>query len=269
MGKLLQFDLTDQNWTIVEAEGQAPPPGYGQSMCAVKDKLVLFGGTSGHVYVNDLYVFDIKKARWTLVQATGSVPSPRYKHQSIVHGDQMYVFGGGLYDPPPGDIDIYCLDVDALKWEKIKSNGDVPCSRIAHSAVKDTRNGHHVFLFGGRDHTGSRLNDLSQFDLATHSWVKVTPQVNQPDPRDFHSAAMQNGEMFVFGGSNGRERSNQVFRYRCTFTPSSLVVLTMKEIQLHSSKYSPALLACLPPELAKGIELMNADVCTPLNISWG
>ena len=268
MGKLLQFDLKDQNWTIVEAQGQAPPPGYGQSLCAVQDKLILFGGTSGHVYVNDLYIFDIKTSRWSLRQTIGAVPSPRYKHQAVVYKNKMFVFGGGLYDPPRGDIDIYCLEVDTLKWDKVKTTGDVPCSRIAHTAALYGLNDHRVFLFGGRDHTGSKLSDLCEFDLEKRSWRKLPRQPNQPDPRDFHSAATRDGEMFIFGGSNGHERNNQVYRYQSTFTPSTLLVLAMKTIQRHESLLHPRKLAQLPAELRKGIETMNADVSSTVNISW-
>ena len=215
--------------------------------------------------MNDLYIFDIKSSRWTLKQAIGTIPSPRYKHQSVNYGNKMYVFGGGLYDPPPGDIDVYCLDVELLKWERVKCHGQIPPSRIAHTAVQYSTGDHRVFLFGGRDHTGSRLSDLCEYNLITHTWKELPPQPNQPDPRDFHSAAMRDGEMFIFGGSNGHERNNQVYRYQYDFTPSTLVILAMRSIKKNKGLLSTNQ---LPSELKRGIEQMNDNVHSTENISW-
>lgn len=100
MGKLLRFDLLTQMWHIVETVGgQHPPPGYGQTMCSIGSRLFLFGGTTGHIYVNALFVFDIPTSTWKKVEGTGQVPSPRYKHQVVASQGHMYLFGGGLYDP--------------------------------------------------------------------------------------------------------------------------------------------------------------------------
>jgi hypothetical protein len=38
--------------------GQMPPPGYGQSLCVYKTRLILFGGTCGSFFYNHLFEYD-------------------------------------------------------------------------------------------------------------------------------------------------------------------------------------------------------------------
>ncbi|CCI41479.1 unnamed protein product [Albugo candida] len=269
MGKLLQFDIKQRNWSIVETHGSNPPPGYGQSLCAINSKLYLFGGTSGHVYVNDLYIFDEIGKLWKKEETSGQRPSPRYKHQTIAVGNRMYLIGGGLYDPPKGPIDVYYLDVDSLIWYRVRSTGFVPRSRIAHTICKIERPlNTRILMFGGRDDSGSRSNELSEFDVETGNWRLILQQAGQPDPCDFHTAIMYEDQMFVFGGSNGLERNNDVYRYTAIHQPSTLTALSMVTLRHGPKPISQSQLKILPKELQLGVKYINQDVRVTENIIW-
>lgn len=269
MGKLLQFDIKQRNWSIVETHGSNPPPGYGQSLCAINHKLYLFGGTSGHVYVNDLYIFDEIGKLWKKEETSGQRPSPRYKHQTIAVGNRMYLIGGGLYDPPKGPIDVYYLDVDCLIWYRVRSTGFVPRSRIAHTICKIERPlNTRILMFGGRDDSGSRSNELSEFDVETGNWRLILQQAGQPDPCDFHTAIMYEDQMFVFGGSNGLERNNDVYRYTAIHQPSTLTALSMVTLRHGPKPISQSQLKILPKELQLGVKYINQDVRVTENIIW-
>ncbi|CEG43782.1 Kelch repeat-containing proteins [Plasmopara halstedii] len=269
MGKLLQFNIREKNWTIVETEGKQPPPGYGQSMCAINNRLYLFGGTSGHVYVNDLYVFDEVTKIWRKEETNGNRPSPRYKHQVAIVGNRMYVVGGGLYDPPKGPIDTYYLDVDTLEWHEVECGGDIPKSRIAHTISQLSRDPYRLLMFGGRDDTGSRQNELSELNLRTGEWqIHYNDEGLQPDARDFHTTVVYNDHIFVFGGSNGVERNNDVFRYTMTYQASTLVILSMQALRRSLKNISEEKLALLPFELKLGVKNINSDVQSSYNLDW-
>ncbi|DBA01647.1 TPA: hypothetical protein N0F65_010298 [Lagenidium giganteum] len=268
MGKLLQFNIKEKNWTIVEASGTHPPPGYGQSLCAINNKLYLFGGTSGHVYVNDLYVFNEITGVWKKEDTSGRRPSPRYKHQVAPIGNKMYVIGGGLYDPPKGPIDVYSLDVDTLVWSEVECHGETPRSRIAHSVSQLSRNDKRIYMFGGRDDTGTRRNELSELNVETGEWKIHTEEFGQPDARDFHTSVMYDDQMFIFGGSNGVERNNDVFRYTFVYQPPTLLVLAMQTLRQNIAFVPKEDLAALPFELRIGVENINEHVCARHNTTW-
>lgn len=269
MGKLLQFSIRDKNWTIVDAEGAHPPPGYGQSLCSINNKLYLFGGTSGHVYVNDLYVFDELTKVWRKVETAGKRPSPRYKHQIATVGNRMYVVGGGLYDPPKGPIDTFYLDVDTFTWHQLDCSGDVPKSRIAHTISQMSSDPTRLLMFGGRDDSGTRRNELSELNVETGVWRIFEPQEGcQPDARDFHSSVVHEDQLFVFGGSNGVERNNDVYRYTLMYQPPTLLILAMQTLRQNLTDVPLEAMEALPYELRVGVQNINPDVRSPYNTTW-
>ncbi|KAJ0392868.1 hypothetical protein ATCC90586_012180 [Pythium insidiosum] len=268
MGKLLQFDIRRKSWSIVDAEGSHPPPGYGQSLCAIGRKLYLFGGTSGHVYVNDLYVFDEDTKTWRKEETNGRRPSPRYKHQVATIGNKMYVVGGGLYDPPKGPIDAFYLDVDTMTWHDVECKGNVPRSRIAHTIVQLSRDPNCLLMFGGRDDSGMRRNELSELNIATGEWRILEEESGQPDARDFHTAVMHEDQMFVFGGSNGAERNNDVHRFISVHQPPTLLVLAMQALKANIEAYPMKQIQALPFELRVGVENINPHVRPSYNTTW-
>uniref|UniRef100_M4B3V7 Attractin/MKLN-like beta-propeller domain-containing protein n=1 Tax=Hyaloperonospora arabidopsidis (strain Emoy2) TaxID=559515 RepID=M4B3V7_HYAAE len=269
MGKLLQFNIRDKSWTIVEVKGTQPPPGYGQTMCANDNKLYLFGGTSGHVYVNDLYIFDEATKIWRKEETGGKRPSPRYKHQATMIDNRMYIVGGGLYDPPTGPIDTYYLDVGTLEWHDVECSGNIPKSRIAHTISQLSSDPYRLVMFGGRDDSGSRQNEMSELNLRTGEWRIFTNNEGsyQPDPRDFHTSVVYDDRIFVFGGSNGVERNNDVFRYTMTHQPSTLLILAMHVLHKHIDCVGEDVQA-LPAELKYGVENINSDVECSYNPTW-
>lgn len=269
MGKLLQFNIREKNWTIVEAEGAQPPPGYGQSLCAINNKLYLFGGTSGHVYVNDLYVFDEVTKIWKKEETNGRRPSPRYKHQVAAIDNRMYVIGGGLYDPPKGPIDSYFLDVDTLTWSDLECSGDIPKSRIAHTISQMSGAPNRLVMFGGRDDTGTRRNELSELDVKTGKWrIFEEEEGCEPDARDFHTAVIHEDQMFIFGGSNGVERNNDVFRFTMVHQPSTLLILAMQSLRQNLPLVAKEEIESLPFELRVGVERINPHVRCSYNTTW-
>eukprot|EP00761_Pharyngomonas_kirbyi_P009257 gb/GECH01009273.1/.p1 GENE.gb/GECH01009273.1/~~gb/GECH01009273.1/.p1 ORF type:complete len:150 (+),score=35.59 gb/GECH01009273.1/:1-450(+) len=79
-------------------------------------------------------------------------PSPRYDHTCVVHSGRMWVFGGELSILSTNDM--YILDFETSKWEKIQYQNDhdknkpnsIPTERDGHTAV--VMDGEMV-VFGG------------------------------------------------------------------------------------------------------------------------
>jgi len=50
----------------INVQGESPAPRAGMSLCKVRQKLYLFGGSGPHAQCfNDLYTFDPATSRWT------------------------------------------------------------------------------------------------------------------------------------------------------------------------------------------------------------
>jgi hypothetical protein len=79
---------------------------------------------------------------------------------------------------------------------------------------------------------------------------------------------IHNNKMFVFGGSNGVERNNDVFRYTMTHQPSTLLILAMQVLHQHLDYIPKESLEALPFELRIGVENINPDVECSNNPTW-
>jgi hypothetical protein len=180
----------------------------------------------------------------------------------------MYVIGGGLYDPPKGPIDTYFLDVDTMTWTELECKGNMPNSRIAHTIVPRSHHPHRLVMFGGRDDSGRRRNEMSELDVTTGEWTIFDDEPGTPDARDFHTAIMYDDQMFIFGGSNGVERNNDVFRYTMVHQPASLMILALQTLRMRLDVATAEQLQSLPFELQLGLKYINPHVRAPHNTTW-
>lgn len=115
---VVEYNTRTRTWTSILTDSEETPcKFYGQSVCTYGDNLLLFGGSTGLHYSNDLFEYNVCSNRWRKLATTGRRPSPRYKHQAVAVGDKMYVIGGGCFKPEQSSIDLYCLDLKTLVWE--------------------------------------------------------------------------------------------------------------------------------------------------------
>ena len=75
-----------------------------------------------------------------------------------------------------------------------------PCARSGHSAVFYQPK-KQMYIFGGKDSSSQKLNDLWVFDFTTSSWTQIQPSKGKwPEQRSGHSACLYEHYMFLFGG---------------------------------------------------------------------
>lgn len=128
---IVEYNTRKREWTKVLADSEEMPcKSYGQSVCAYEDNILLFGGSTGLHYSNDLHEYNIYNNRWRELTTIGRKPSPRYKHQAIIMEHKMYVIGGGCFKPEQDSIDLYCLDLKTLVWEETKMKVGGGCCHV-------------------------------------------------------------------------------------------------------------------------------------------
>ncbi|KAF7303655.1 hypothetical protein MIND_00594900 [Mycena indigotica] len=148
-----------------------------------------------------------------LRDVVGHKPPPLVGASTTMLGSKIFLFGG--YIPFSGRVmsDLYILDVELCKWEKLLPplNPTEPKGRCFHTA--DIWN-NHLVVFGGltafnaSTHLQSeRLQDLGDvrlFDLASHCWLPVTSNKSAatipPPARHNHISCITGNHLVIFGG---------------------------------------------------------------------
>ncbi|CAM9188719.1 unnamed protein product [Phaeothamnion confervicola] len=258
-GDVLEFDTRTRSWSKVLMDKEKTPcQFYGQSACRYGEVLLLFGGSTGLHYSNDLYEYNVRSGKWRKLATTGRKPSPRYKHQAVVVGDCMYVIGGGCFKPEQSTIDLYCLDLKTLVWaETTEMHGDIPKARVAHSCSYDPVGG-DIYLWGGFTSELSRLQDFYAFNVASGTWRHIeTDDRTCPPARAFHCAVFHEGSLYLFSGANGDVRYSDVWRYQVRTEVPSLAVLAARLLRDGAINPRKDTVLRLPQEVLFGVQHMN------------
>jgi N-acetylneuraminic acid mutarotase len=83
-------------WQELTIEGDIPSPRAGMSLCGIKNKLYLFGGSgpSASCY-NDLLIFDPKTKKWQKTKYSDKdVVKARAGHSMTVVEEKIFIIGG-------------------------------------------------------------------------------------------------------------------------------------------------------------------------------
>jgi len=109
-------------------------------------------------------------------------------------------------------LDPHVLNTETLAWYRPRvALGKSPDARSYHSC---TRVGSALFVFGGqsekRGGRGGVLGDMPVFDLVSMCWETRDARGKQPQGRYWHTAALLDGKLVVFGGFTGTKSLNDV-----------------------------------------------------------
>lgn len=160
----------------------APSPKYGQSMVMSPDqKLFLYSGTTGQLFLSELHTFCLKKLHWTEYKLCDKhildQPVSRYRHEAVTRGEEFYVFGGATLDDYFEFNSVQSFDCKKKTWKNttckstFKSGNAMvfPESRKAHSCV---RHKDDVYMMAGVNFLRGSLSDCWKFNVPSSTWQK-------------------------------------------------------------------------------------------------
>ncbi|KAL3666577.1 hypothetical protein V7S43_008204 [Phytophthora oleae] len=190
------------SWTEMTSENSVKLVGH--SNVQYKDNIVVFGGQGPTSSGTTTRVSDVTflapssdGALQQTCQASAKTdgPSARLYHSAVVVGTRMIVFGGRASPAKPLG-DLYALDLETKRWEKIAAQGVGPSPRWKHCSCAV---GSVVYVHGGRD-AEHVFGDLFALDLSQNppQWRQIeSPSV----PRRFdHISLVVNSTKLVFWG---------------------------------------------------------------------
>src|SRR5690606_12140310 len=82
--------------------------------------------------------------------------------------NMIFLFGGRSIQ---GQVEsTFCLNLDTLEIQQLKTNEKEPHERLYHcSTIQDDK----FYIFGGETDRDEHLNDIHSFDLITFQWKEI------------------------------------------------------------------------------------------------
>ncbi|KAJ7721289.1 galactose oxidase [Mycena metata] len=209
------LDTITRRWSRPLVTGPIPPARCAHTSVHYQGKVYVFASANpdssmgtGMAALDDLWTLDVSdlaKLHWQKLEPSGPKPTARGYHTANLIGNVMVVIGGsdgnGFFD------DIWCLNLDALRW--IKLIIEKPHRRLGHSS---TQVGSYLFIFGGHD--GDRyMQTLLLFNLASLATLAIEERGTlgkAPRARGYHVTLLAEGRLFLFGGYDGARKFNEV-----------------------------------------------------------
>ena len=203
-----QFDQGD--WE----ELQAPDQGLSRHSAIIKsDSMYIFGGSNTSEEFNRTLVFDLRSLSCRTINAEAPrCPPALDSHSACLYEDGpaawMVVFGG--YSAGERTNGVFTLNLVNEQWKRAQtSNGPGP--RSSHTAVVFQN---HMYVFGGTNEEGEKLNELWRLDLRTYFWENIVGEGDLPSGRSGHSAVVYGDVMIVFGGMKDiTKETNEMYSY--------------------------------------------------------
>ncbi|KAN0065252.1 hypothetical protein ACQY0O_001749 [Thecaphora frezii] len=159
-------DLSKLEWRKLECKGKIPIGRGYHTTNLVDSKLIVIGGSDGHMSFNDIHILRLDTRTWYQVK-TDEIHN-RLGHTATQVGSYLFVFGG--HDSKTYTDELLTLNLVNLQWEPRRVCGSKPPGRGYHQAwLRDSR----LFVHGGFD--GKDIfDDLHYLDLAACAYL---PQI--------------------------------------------------------------------------------------------
>jgi N-acetylneuraminic acid mutarotase len=211
-----------------------PPGREGSASVLWRQFLIVLGGTAPTGALRDIFAYDTDLNVWKeIIPLTGSITANLELAQAVLHENKIFVFGSATNNS------LHTFDLIESQWSQaVSTTGTAPSTRTYFSwrVVGD-----YAYLFGGRNPSNVRLNDLYRLNLLTLHWEALSPSGTAPTIRDSAAMGYHDGRLYIVGGANAS---------------SGLTDVTAYDIELNSWGPSLAPSGSAPPTSFFGTPLM-------------
>ena len=213
-------------WTALAPSGVKPSGRYGHTAIydPVRDRMVVFGGSDGSNFFNDVWALSLAGSpAWSqLAAAAPNPPNGRFQHTANYDPvrDRMVMFGG--YDGTSLRNDVWALSLaGSPAWSQLAPVGTSPTARRLHVGIYDPVRD-RIVVFGGLDFTSFRYDVWSLSLTASPAWSELAPAGVPPSGRYGDRAIYDpvRDRMVLCGGIDGSGRRNDVWALALAGSPA-------------------------------------------------
>uniref|UniRef100_A0A3P8WFD4 Attractin n=1 Tax=Cynoglossus semilaevis TaxID=244447 RepID=A0A3P8WFD4_CYNSE len=216
--QLWVFYIQNQTWVLLSPRSKEQYAVVGHSAHIIPPlqeggspvMLVLFGHCPLYGYISQVHEYNLALNTWSMVPTDGALVQGGYGHSSVFDPGTRSIYTHGGYKAFSATKyglagDLYKLDVDRKKWTILRDSGFF---RYLHTAVIVSGT---MLVFGGNTHNDTSMShgakcfssDFLAYSLACDEWtVLPRPELFSDVNRFGHSAVINDGMMYVFGGFN-------------------------------------------------------------------
>lgn len=223
---LYSWDFAAGSWGKVRPSGEMPTARYRHVAIAIKDELVIYGGSDLRQPLGDLWIYSNHLNAWRASQPRRAAARARERSCAVEYKRRLLVFGGfggtaaashtGFSGNPGYLDDLSQYDPGGDEWTELEvnQNGPQPSPRAGHACVIF---GGSLFVFGGTlQHSWYQhehaLGDMWEFDFNAGKWHERLANAATPPPRHSHTMDTM-GRIVLFGGTDGKAMYNDFWQY--------------------------------------------------------
>lgn len=202
-------------WTTLTA---LPVSLRDAAVVSTQNYLIVIGGHNADSICRNIYTAkfnsDGSVAGWSVSPV--SLPQPMYGMRAVVAQGNLYIIGGTTSDNASGYSNkVYLGKVNALgELYELTETVTLPVALNRHAVATD---GQHVYVTGGRNSSGTRLNSVLKATLnpdgTVNGWQVMAAL---PAETDGHSAVCSNGVLAVIGGEDNTGLASNKLYYTPT-----------------------------------------------------
>lgn len=190
------FSLSNFTWQQI-FPNSAPFPRSGHSIISLNsDQFLIFGGTNGNNFFNDMWSYSILNNSWTQITLNSSLPQARARHSLLNYNGQGILFGGvGANQIVFNDMWQLNLSNVHAGWTFIPTSANAPNS-FGHSAIIREP---LMYIIDGQPDVSDFSDVISIYNLNFKNWNFVSPVV-RPLPRSGLVGITFDKYLLIFGG---------------------------------------------------------------------
>jgi N-acetylneuraminic acid mutarotase len=215
LNDVYHYDLLRNDLLAMEPKEPQPPARYGHTATLAGSELLIFGGASWPILLNDVFRYDVYDNQFSL--PAGYPPYARKQHSldvvTLNERPTLVVFGG-KHGGGAMSNHVHLFDVETSAWHHPKAMGTQPPPTAHHAtAVKDNST---LVVFGGYDGQSSNNNlYVGRWVSDTYVWEKVDADGTLPPAAHGHTVVTSTGAgaWLQFGGVDCLPGNNDT----CTF----------------------------------------------------